>query len=716
MLLKKLLASMKKITSLSILENVLWLLNPCLVLLCIFSNKLNIGPWVSWLGQWHPTVLHFPIVLGIFIGIYLIANYKPTIEPVVEKYLFGIHAVFASLVAVLGIFISIGGSYEKTLLIPHQWGGLAIAMMAWILVLIDENLFITKPVFRKVYGIAYIIVIIVFTHKGGQLTHGKDALTMPKNLKATTTQNTKPDSLLTVYEKAVHPILLDKCISCHGGDKTKGNLQLTTIESIKKGGKHGNVLLERIHLPLAEEKHMPPNDKVQLTKEELAIITKWIQLGGDLNKALTAFNKTDSLYILASQYIAPRFEHNKQQPDLSAYNSNYVSVQYDYYGSDKINVNFFQGAFYKTEFLQKLEQIKDRIVRLNMQSIPLQKKDVDIISTLSNLEKLNLNYTKLTLQDIEPIGSLKKLQSVSLAGMVIENNKLEALLNKTSIKKIQLWSNGLRANDIASIRAKHPSIEFTVGDNLEDSLMKLNKPLIEQDSTIITDHINIPLKHFLKGVTIKYTLDDSEPDSISSPTYNKPLVVTKNATIKTKAFKKGWLASDMVQKSFYKSALNPDTIILITKPDPKYIGTGGHTIIDHELGELNFGNGKWLGYSKSNMEFVMQFKKATALNEVIFNALINTGSYIFPIQTIQIEASEDGKQFKTIQQADFTSITKAYTKEPNINQAQAFKIKMSKGKAYSYYKFTLRNLKQLPQWHPGKGTPAWIFVDEVFFN
>ena len=119
---------------------------------------------------------------------------------------------------------------------------------------------------------------------------------------------------------------------------------------------------------------------------------------------------------------------------------------------------------------------------------------------------------------------------------------------------------------------------------------------------------------------------------------------------------------------------------------------------------------------KTNMEFIMRFNKATPLNEVIFNTLINTGSYIFPIQTIQMEASEDGKQYKQIQSVDFTNITKAYSKETNINQTQAFKLKVPKGKTYKYYKFTLRNLKQLPQWHPGKGTPAWIFVDEVFFN
>ena len=706
---------MKKISLLSIIENLLWLINPCLILLCFFSNQLHTGLLLSWLGQWHPVVLHFPIVIGLFIGIYILFNFKPTVAAAQENYLFSLNALFASIVALLGILIAVGGNYDKSILTIHQWGGLTIALLAWALVLIPKDILRTNKLLRSVVGIVYIIAIILFTHKGGQLTHGKEALSLPQSI-VKESENTKPDSLLTVYEKAVHPILIDKCISCHGGDKIKGDLQLTSIELIKKGGKHGNILLERIHLPLTDEKHMPPTEKKQLTKEELAIITNWMHLGGDLNKALKDLIKTDSLYLLASQYIAPVTGNNKVQPDLSEYNSNYVSVKYTYHGGDKINVNFFQGAFYKTEYLQKLEKIKEHIVTLKMQNITLKKKDIDIIAGYDNLEKLNLNYTKIKIQDIQSLSGLKKLNSISLAGMNIDNNKLETFVKGTRLHKIQLWASGLKQKDIAPIIDKYPNIQFVVGDNMDDSIMKLNKPFIEQDSTIITNHINVPLKHFLKGVTIKYTIDDSEPDSITSPTYEKPIVLTKNTTLKTKVFKKGWLASDLVQKSFYKSSLIPDTVMLITKPDPKYAGTGGHTIIDQELGELNFGNGKWLGYSKSNMEFVMKFKNQTALNEIIFNALINTGSYIFPIQTIQVETSNDGKQFKTLQNADFTSISKAYTKEPNINQTQAFKIKIAKCPAYNYYKFTLRNLKQLPVWHPGKGTPAWIFVDEVFFN
>ena len=706
---------MKKINSQSFLENLLWVINPCLLLLSIFSNKLHIGPWLSWMGQWHPIVLHFPIVLGIFIGLYILVNYTLNIEASFERKIFIIHALLASVVAVLGIFISNGGNYDKKILLLHQWGGIAIAYLAWFIVLIPKPYFIAHSVFRKFIGIGYIFVIILFTHKGGQLTHGKDVLSLPKKLNAQI-QSNKPDSLLTVYEKAVQPILMNKCVSCHGGDKIKGGLQLTSIELIKKGGEHGNQLLERIHLPLNNEKHMPPIDNKQLTKEELTIITKWMQLGGDLNKSLKALDKKDSLYILASQYIAPNYTNAKAQPSLEAFNNNYVTVKYDFYGSDKINVNFYQGAFYKTAFLEKLGDIKDQIITLNMQNIPLQKKDIDIITSFTNLEKLNLNYTKLKIEDIQGLNTLKKLKSLSLAGMAIENNKLEAVIKTGSIQKLQLWASGLYKKDLNSLITKYPSIIFNVGDNLEDSIMKLNKPTIQQDSTIITDNVTVPIKHFLNGVTIKYTIDDSEPDSLNSHTYTAPLKLYKNTTVKTKVFKKGWISSDVVQQTFYKSSLNADSIILLTQPDVKYIGKGGNTIIDHELGEMNFGNGKWLGYNKTNMEFVMQFKTATVMNEVIFNSLINTGSYIFPIQSITVEASLDGKNYKPLQAQDYTAITKAYTKETNINQLQSFKVKVDKGAAYPFYKFTLRNLKQLPNWHPGKGTPAWLFVDEVFFN
>ena len=220
------------------------------------------------------------------------------------------------------------------------------------------------------------------------------------------------------------------------------------------------------------------------------------------------------------------------------------------------------------------------------------------------------------------------------------------------------------------------------------------------------------VKHFLKGTVVRYTTDGTDPDSLSSPIYSKKLHFTKNTVLKTKAFKSGWLSSDIVQKTFYKSEIHPDTIYFVTNPDKKYPGTGAKTLTDYELGEQNFSNGKWLAYRDTTMKFVIGFKASKPLHEAHFNAFVDNGAYIFPILSIMIEGSNDGKQFKKLNEAKFPSLEKTEV----VRENKSFSCTIPGEAAYKYYRFTLLNLKKLPKWHPGKGTPAWIFVDELFLN
>ena len=54
-------------------EATLWLLNPLLVILSIYSEKIEPGLFFQWLGKMHPLLLHFPIVIGVLIVTYLVA-------------------------------------------------------------------------------------------------------------------------------------------------------------------------------------------------------------------------------------------------------------------------------------------------------------------------------------------------------------------------------------------------------------------------------------------------------------------------------------------------------------------------------------------------------------------------------------------------------------------------------------------------------------------
>ena len=77
-----------------------------------------------------------------------------------------------------------------------------------------------------------------------------------------------------------------------------------------------------------------------------------------------------------------------------------------------------------------------------------------------------------------------------------------------------------------------------------------------------------------------------------------------------------------------------------------------------------------------------------------------------------IEGSNDGKEFKKLNEAKFPSLKETEV----VRENKSFSCAIPTGAAYKFYRFTLLNLKKLPKWHPGKGTPAWIFVDELFLN
>jgi hypothetical protein len=361
--------------------------------------------------------------------------------------------------------------------------------------------------------------------------------------------------------------------------------------------------------------------------------------------------------------------------------------------------------------LKKLEKIKDNIVSLNMQGMPLDKEDLDIIIQFKNLQKVNLNSTGLNIGSLEPLKSLTKLKSVSICGIQFEEAELERFLDQATFSSLNVWSDHVSEKQLQKLISKYPSIRFNVGDNMEEVRMKMSNPVIEQDSSIISAHLDVKLKHLLKGVVIRYTADGSDPDSLKSTEYSKPIRLSANTVLKVKAFKTGWISSDIVQRTFYKSEIHPDTIFLVRTPDKKYRGNGAKTLIDFDLGETNMSNGKWLGYRASDMEFVVGFKQPKLLNSVYFNALVDIGAYIFPINSITVQGSNDGKQFTPIAKVKLPEANKSDPKTVNT-----YSCNLPKSTSFKYYKFTASNLKKLPPWHSGKGEPAWIFVDEIFLN
>ncbi len=87
------------------------------------------------------------------------------------------------------------------------------------------------------------------------------------------------------FEKEVRPILVERCGKCHGDDKPKGGLRLTSRALLMAGGDGGPAAIEGKpdESPLVaavryqEEPKMPPKGK--LPESEIDVLTRWVAMG-----------------------------------------------------------------------------------------------------------------------------------------------------------------------------------------------------------------------------------------------------------------------------------------------------------------------------------------------------------------------------------------------------------------------------------------------------
>ena len=87
------------------------------------------------------------------------------------------------------------------------------------------------------------------------------------------------------YYRDVVPVFKRNCNACHRPGKTKGQLDLTSFTALTKGGKHGEAVKagdahgSKLWQNISGDEPEMPNEGDPLTKEEVAIIERWIAQG-----------------------------------------------------------------------------------------------------------------------------------------------------------------------------------------------------------------------------------------------------------------------------------------------------------------------------------------------------------------------------------------------------------------------------------------------------
>lgn len=129
-------------------------------------------------------------------------------------------------------------------------------------------------------------------------TEEAPAETTPAPTPPTPASIPRPSANGLVFQDVVLPILRARCESCHGPAKSKGKLRIDSLEAVMKGGKEGpsviagnaaaSPLVARIHLPMADDHHMPPPKEPQPSATEVQAIEWWINQGASADLKVSA--------------------------------------------------------------------------------------------------------------------------------------------------------------------------------------------------------------------------------------------------------------------------------------------------------------------------------------------------------------------------------------------------------------------------------------------
>lgn len=204
---------------------------------------------------------------------------------------------------------------------------------------------------------------------------------------------------------------------------------------------------------------------------------------------------------------------------------------------------------------------------------------------------------------------------------------------------------------------------------------------------------------------IRYTLDGTEPTA-NSILYTGAIVLQKSAKIRAAAFRDGKRSSVTSQDiSFNKATACP--VELLQPTHKNYTYKGGATLTDGLLGDKGFGTGRWLGFSGNDLEAIIDLKQNTDVSSVSLNTCVDKGSWIFDARNIEVSVSADDKSFtkvaiKSLPALEEQTPDNIYTYELTFPQTTT-----------RYVKVTATSEHNIPEWHGGKGNPAFLFVDEI---
>jgi uncharacterized membrane protein/mono/diheme cytochrome c family protein len=442
------------------------------------------------IGRLHPVFVHLPIGILLFAALLFFvskkqrfANMSLAVAPALA-----IGSFFSVLSCITGYLLSISDAYNEDIIFKHQWLGITTAVTSVICYFMYQK---KQPLFGPLI-IVLTTLIMVTGHYGGTLTHGADYLTASFNKSTSDTKKVIANiDEAVVYTDIIEPILATKCYSCHGESKQKGKLRLDLPNYIVHGGEEGKVLtpyqpgsseiINRLLLPTSNEEHMPPVQKPQLTKDEVALLHWWIESGANFTAAVKNTKQTAAIKGLLASFsngaggddgantssgasILPTKNASPIASDILAQlNKEGIVVVPVVNGSNYVRANLIGVENLSAQTFQLLAKISDQLLQLNASFTAITNEHLSLLSNCKQLKQLFLNSTAITDKGLNALVAFENLETLSIAQTKTTEAGINGLSALKKLKKVYLYGTGYTKGSLTQLQQKIQGLKIDTG-------------------------------------------------------------------------------------------------------------------------------------------------------------------------------------------------------------------------------------------------------------
>ncbi len=236
---------------------------------------------------------------------------------------------------------------------------------------------------------------------------------------------------------------------------------------------------------------------------------------------------------------------------------------------------------------------------------------------------------------------------------------------------------------------------------LQNEEIALANPVIIIDSILFSNRASVSVLPVQPKAVIRYTTDGAAVTA-TSPICPNPLVLNHDTDVKCKAFHSDFKPSETFLFSVRKTtAIKPKIVATSTPPKAPYEGKGLAALSNFQKGEIDFrANQEWLGYQNEVIELHLDFGASIYCKQITLSTLCDYSSWIFNPSKIEL-----------IQNGEIIASLKLDKAEANEATTFCFfdlpvAASMTRAKLKIY-------MDKIPDWHGGKGTIPWFFIDEI---